>query len=226
MNSAEVLSQIPIFASLGDEDRRCLAEHIGRQSFRKGSTLFRRGEAGNALYIIIRGQIRIFASTRQGNEITLARLGAGEFFGEMALLDGQPRSANAEAAEDTELHVLDRDNFFSFLMHKESALRALLHALSRRLRRTDDLLTEACFLQISHRLARKLVELSETVAAEEGPSDSYNIRATQQELAGMIGATRESVNKEIKALRRKGLVQTSRNRITVRDLERLKRRSR
>ena len=226
MNSAEVLSQIPIFASLGDEDRRSLAEHIGRQSLRKGSTLFRRGEAGNALYIIIRGQVRIFASTRQGNEITLALLGAGEFFGEMALLDGQPRSANAETTEDTDLHVLDRDNFFSFLMHKESALRALLHALSRRLRKTDDLLTEACFLQISHRLARKLVELSETVAAAEGTSASYNIGTTQRELAGMIGTTRESVNKELKILRRKGLVQTSRSRITVRDLERLKRRIR
>jgi len=226
MNPAEVLGQIPILASLADDDRRLLAEKMGRQSFRKGMALFRRGEEGNALYIIVRGRIRIFASNRRGSEITLALLGPGEFFGEMALLDGQPRSANAEAAEDTELQVLQRDPFFSFLMHKESALRAILCALSRRLRRTDDLLTETCFLHISHRLARKLVELSETVAAEEGPSDSYNIRATQQELAGMIGATRESVNKELKALRRKGLVQTSRNRITVRDLDRLERRSR
>ncbi len=163
MNPADVLSQIPIFASLGDEDRSSLAERIDRQSIPKGSTLFRRGEPGNALYIIIHGQIRIFASTRQGNEITLALLGAGEFFGEMALLDGQPRSANAEATEDTELHFLDRENFFSFLMHKESALRAILCALSRRLRKTDDLLTEAYFLQISHRLARKLVELCDSV---------------------------------------------------------------
>lgn len=226
MDSADVLSQIPIFASLGNEDRRSLARQIGRQSFRKGTLLFRRGETGDALYIIIRGQIRIFASTRKGNEITLALLGPGEFFGEMALLDRQPRSANAEATEDTELHILQRDNFFSFLMHKESALRAILYALSRRLRRTDDLLTEACFLQISHRLARKLVELSETVAAAEGAPASYNICTTQRELAGMIGATRESVNKELNILRRKGLVQTSRSRITVRDLERLKRRIR
>jgi len=225
MNPAEVLGQIPILASLDDDDRRLLAEKMGRESFCRGMPLFRRGEEGNALYIILRGRIRIFASNRRGSEITLALLGPGEFFGEMALLDGQPRSANAEAAEDAELQVLQRDPFFSFLMHKESALRAILRSLSQRLRRTDDLLTEACFLQISHRLARKLVELS-TVAAEEGASDSYNIRATQQELAGMIGVTRESVNKELKALRRKGLVETSRNRITVRDLERLKRRSR
>ncbi|MBU1151076.1 MAG: cyclic nucleotide-binding domain-containing protein [Proteobacteria bacterium] len=88
MDSAEVLGQIPIFASLGNEDRRSLARQIDRRSFQKGTLLFRRGEAGDALYIIIRGQIRIFASTRQGNEITLALLGVGEFFGEMALLDG------------------------------------------------------------------------------------------------------------------------------------------
>jgi CRP-like cAMP-binding protein len=224
MNPADVLSQIPIFASLGDEDRSSLAERIDRQSFPKGSTLFRRGEPGNALYIIIRGQIRIFASTRQGNEITLALLGAGEFFGEMALLDEQPRSANAEATEDTELHFLDRDNFFSFLMRKESALQAILRALSRRLRRTDDLLTEAYFLQISHRLARKLVELCDSVSAEEG--DSRPLCVTQLELAGMIGTTRESVNKELNVLRKKGLVQTSRNRITILDLTRLKRRIR
>jgi len=224
MNPADVLSQIPIFASLGDEDRSSLAERIDRQSIPKGSTLFHRGEPGNALYIIIRGQIRIFASTRQGNEITLALLGAGEFFGEMALLDGQPRSANAEATEDTELHFLDRDNFFSFLMHKESALRTILCALSRRLRRTDDLLTEAYFLQISHRLARKLVELYDRVATEEGAC--LPICVTQLELAGMIGATRESVNKGLNVLRKKGLVKTSRNRITILDLARLKRRIR
>jgi CRP/FNR family cyclic AMP-dependent transcriptional regulator len=226
MDSAEVLGKIPIFASLGNEDRRSLARQIDRRSFRKGTLLFRRGETGDALYIIIRGQIRIFASTRKGNEITLALLGPGEFFGEMALLDRQTRSANAETTEDTELHVLDRDNFFSFLMHKESALRALLHALSQRLRRTDDLLTEACFLQISHRLARKLVELSEKVSAAEGAPASYNICTTQREIAGLIGATRESVNKELTVLRRKGLVQTFRNRIIIRDLERLKRRTR
>ncbi len=226
MDSAEVLGQIPIFASLGNEDRRSLARQIDRRSFRKGTLLFRRGETGDALYIIIRGQIRIFASTRKGNEITLALLGPGEFFGEMALLDRQTRSANAETTEDTELHILQRDNFFSFLMHKESALRALLHALSRRLRRTDDLLTEACFLQISHRLARKLVELSQTVEAAEGAPASYEIFTTQREMAGLIGATRESVNKELTVLRRKGLVQTFRNRIIIRDLERLKRRTR
>ncbi len=224
MDTADLLSQIPIFASLGNEDRASLAERIVRQSFPKGSTLFRRGEPGNALYIIIRGQIRIFASTRQGNEITLALLGPGEFFGEMALLDGEPRSANAEAAEETEVHFLDRDNFFSFLMHKESALRAILRALSQRLRRTDDLLAEAYFLQISHRLARKLVELQERTATGDGASRP--LRVTQRELAGMIGATRESVNKELNVLRKKGLVQTSRNRITILDLDRLKRRVR
>jgi CRP/FNR family transcriptional regulator, cyclic AMP receptor protein len=224
MNPADVLSQIPIFASLGEQDRSSLAERIERQSFPKGRILFRRGEPGNALYIIIRGQVRIFSSTRQGNEITLALLGAGEFFGEMALLDGQPRSANAEATEDTELHFLDRDNFFSFLVHKESALRAILCALSGRLRKTDDLLTEAYFLQISHRLARKLVELCDGVATEEGAPRS--ICVTQLELAGMIGATRESVNKELTVLRKKGVVQTSRNRITILDLVRLKRRIR
>jgi CRP/FNR family cyclic AMP-dependent transcriptional regulator len=224
MNPADVLSQIPIFASLGDEDRSSLAERINRQSFPKGSTLFRRGEPGNALYIIIHGQIRIFASTRQGNEITLALLGAGEFFGEMALLDEQPRSANAEATEDTEVHFLDRENFFSFLMHKESALQAILCALSRRLRRTDDLLTEAYFLQISHRLARKLVELCDRIVTEEGAP--HPLCLSQLELAGMIGATRESVNKELNVLRKKGLVQNSRNRITILDLARLKRRVR
>jgi CRP/FNR family transcriptional regulator, cyclic AMP receptor protein len=224
MNPADVLSQIPIFASLEDDDRSSLAERIDRQSIPKGSTLFRRGEPGNALYIIIHGQIRIFASTRQGNEITLALLGAGEFFGEMALLDGQPRSANAEATEDTQLHFLDRENFFSFLMHKESALRAILCALSRRLRKTDDLLTEAYFLQISHRLARKLVELCDSVSTEEGVLRPLCV--TQLELAGMIGTTRESVNKELNVLRKKGLVQTARNRITILDLARLKRRVR
>jgi CRP-like cAMP-binding protein len=226
MNPSELLGQIPLFESLGEEDRRGLSRQIDRLSLKKGGLLFRRGEEGNALYIIHRGRIRIFASTRKGNEITLALLGPGEFFGEMALLDSQPRSAGAEAAEDAELHILHREDFFSFLMHNETALQAILFSLSQRLRRTDDLLTEACFLQVSHRLARKLLELSEPVPAGDGPRDGCGIRATQQELAQMIGTTRESVNKELKTLRGRGLIETSRNRITIRDRERLKRRTR
>ena len=224
MQPVALLKQIPLFASLEPADQEQLAALLRKRAVGRGAVLFRQGDEGTALYIILRGRIRIGIRTRLEDEITLAILSDGEFLGEMALLDGMPRSADATALDETQLYVLNRNDFLSFLAKNARAVQTVLHALSMRLRNTDDLLAEICFFSLSSRLARRLTEMA--AAAKPAQTGTQSVRLTQKELASMLGTTRESVNKELKVLRDRGILSTSRNLITIHDPESLRRRIR
>jgi CRP/FNR family cyclic AMP-dependent transcriptional regulator len=223
MNPLALLKQIPLFGTFQPADHEQLAGLLRRRNLKKGDVLFRKGDEGTALYIIIKGRIKITVPSKLGDEITLAILGQSDFFGEMALLDSLPRSADATAVEETLLYVLNRSDFLSFLIHNENAVRSILYALSSRLRKTDDFLTEVCFLNISARLARRLLEMSESLIHENKPGSSMELKLTQKDLASLLGTTRETINRELKILRDRGIVSTSRNLITIHNLELLKR---
>jgi len=212
-----VLKKIPLFASLPYADQENLVSLIRRKAIRKGELLFRQGDEGTALYIILEGRIKISVS-RRTDTVTLAILGQGEFLGEMALLDDLPRSADAMALEDSQLYALSRKDFLSFLKNNENAVHAVLTALSLRLRKTDNLLAEMCFLNLSVRLVNRLVELAEPLAVNETKPQVCTIKISQQELGDILGVSRESINKELKILRSKGYVSTSRNSILIHDL--------
>ena len=225
MMGNDFLKHVPLFQHLSDEDRVRLAGSIKLQSLKKGEILFNKGGAGDALYIIKKGKIKIFLSSHAGDEVLLAIFSEADFFGEMALLDGMPRSADAIAIEPTELLLLNRNDFISFLNHNNNAVQAVLQSLSQRLRRTDDLLEDTCFLQISERFAKKLVELATQHGRREGDMIFIDLSLTQKDMASMVGATRESINKELRTLREKGLVSIQENMICIHNLERLKRRA-
>ncbi|TRZ74579.1 MAG: Crp/Fnr family transcriptional regulator [Deltaproteobacteria bacterium] len=217
MTPIYVLKKIPLFASLPYADQENLVSLIRRKAIRKGELLFRQGDEGTALYIILEGRIKISVS-RRTDTVTLAILGQGEFLGEMALLDDLPRSADAMALEDSQLYALSRKDFLSFLKNNENAVHAVLTALSLRLRKTDNLLAEMCFLNLSVRLVNRLVELAEPLAVNETKPQVCTIKISQQELGDILGVSRESINKELKILRSKGYVSTSRNSILIHDL--------
>ena len=219
-----VLKRIPLFAAIPEVDQQRLVGLLRKETLKRGEILFRRGDEGNALYLILQGRIKI-SLTRQTDAVTLAILGQGEFFGEMALLDGLPRSANTTAMDDSTLYALKRSDFLSFLVHNEKIVRAVLASLSLRLRRTDDQLAEMCFLNLSVRLVSKLAELAEQQGADQDETGTYHLRISQQELAGILGVSRESINKELKLLRDKGWVSTSRNQIHIHQLALLKKRT-
>ena len=223
MNPLALLKQIPLFGTFQPADHEQLAGLLRRRNLKKGDVLFRKGDEGTALYIIIKGRMKITVPSKLGDEITLAILSPGNFFGEMALLDSLPRSADATAVEEPLLYVLNRSDFLSFLIHNENAVRSILYALSSRLRKTDDFLTEVCFLNISARLARRLLEMSESLIHENKPGSSMELKLTQKDLASLLGTTRETINRELKILRDRGIVSTSRNLITIHNLELLKR---
>jgi len=192
---------------------------------KKGEVLFRKGDEGNVLYIVRKGSIKIVLPSKMGDEAVLAVFSAGDFFGEMALLDGMPRSADAVALEPSELLALNRNDFITFLGNNEEAMQAILSNLSMRLRKTDDSLEDAYFLNISARFAKKLVELAKTHGKRDGDIIQIDLRLSQKDLASMIGATRESVNKELRVLREKGLVSTEKGTLRILDLARLERRA-
>ncbi len=225
MTVSDFLKSIPLFQHLTQEDRDHLSASIRNQILKKGDILFHKGNKGTALYIIKSGKIKVSLPSSMGDEVVLAIFSDGDFFGEMALLDGMPRSADATAIEPTELLLLDRQDFISFLNGNKDAVQAVLQSLSLRLRKTDDLLEDTCFLNISARFAKKLLELAAKHGHKDGEEVHIDLIFTQKDLASMVGATRESINKELRVLREKGLVSIRENSIYIHNLERLKRRA-
>jgi len=224
MTPIEILKQSLLFNSLENADLEGLISSMRVQALKQGQALFHKGDEGTALYIVKRGAIKIVLPSKIGDEIIVTIFTVNDFFGEMALLDGEPRSANAVAIEPTEVFVLNRNNFLSFLKSNINAIQSILSSLSKRLRLTDEFLEDTCFLGISARLAKKLVELAESYGKKEENLVNINLNLTQKELGDMIGATRESTNKELKMLRDRGLISTDGNRIKIHDMVRLKRR--
>jgi len=134
------LRQVPLFESLDDDAARELCKLLETLDCEAAKVLFRAGDAGDAMYVIERGKVRICVQATDGHELTLAELGRGDFFGEMALFDGQRRSANAVVAEESRLAVLSREHFLFFMRSNPNVALEMLTALANRLRRTDELL--------------------------------------------------------------------------------------
>ena len=211
------ISQVPLFSQLSKEDLEALAEKAQPRRFRSGQVIFYKDDTGTQFYVIMEGKVRIALPSPQGEEITLAILGTGELFGEFSLLDGGPRSATAVAAEDVWALTVSQRDFVSWLDGRPSAAIALLRVLSRRLRRSDELLGDASFLNVPGRLAKKLLELAELYGRETPPGRPVEIRLTQEEIGSTIGVTRESVNKYLRYFSSKGWVSLKKGRITILD---------
>ncbi|MBC8393080.1 MAG: Crp/Fnr family transcriptional regulator [Deltaproteobacteria bacterium] len=218
----ELLKQIPLFNSLMDASLNTLAASLRLQTVRQGQVIFHKGDEGTALYIIKSGAVKIVLSSRLGAEIIASIHSEGDFFGEMALLDGEPRYADAIAVKPSEMLVLRQNDFFSFIQSDINAARSILYSLTRRLRKTHDLLRDICWLTISQRLAKLILELGNIYGLKEEKGIFIDLALTQKELGDMVGATRESINKELKALRTKGIIEMASNRIKICDPFRLR----
>ncbi len=181
----------------------------------EGETLFVKGDKGDALYGIRRGQIRIETGTPSGDTLTLNVLGPGDLFGEIALFDGQARTADAVAAEASELFVLRRSDFLSYLENDPRVAIRVIELLCQRIRWVSDRMEETALLPFQVRLARRLAILVEDFGME--------IHISQDRLANYVGVARETVNRQLQIWRRAGLLDLGRGRILVRDRDRLMR---
>jgi CRP/FNR family transcriptional regulator, cyclic AMP receptor protein len=219
------LKQVPLFADLADEEIRELMTVARRRTFRAGEVIFHREDPGQVLYLIKEGKVKICLISPDGQEMTLTVLGKGEYFGEFALLDGLPRSTDAIASERVECYTLQRTDFHNAIMKNPKIAIQAMEELSKRLRNTNQMVEDLIFLDVYGRVAKKLVELADAhgARAEDG-GIRIEMRLTQQELASMVGASRESVNKVMGYFTEKNFISTDKHRITLHRIADLKRR--
>jgi CRP/FNR family cyclic AMP-dependent transcriptional regulator len=221
----DALAAVPLFAGLDADGLADLARGMRVRRFRRGETVFHLGDPGDALFIVMAGSIKITLPADTGDEAILATLRAGDFFGELALLDGAPRSATAVAIEPTETYMLSRDGFRDLIATQSQMREALLATLAAEVRRLTNHVEELHFLDITGRLASRLVRLSGESGATRLADGGVRLAGplTQGDLAAMIGCTRQSVNKLLGMFSDDGLIRLERDRIVVLDLDGLKR---
>lgn len=223
-NDISYLKQVSLFASLSDDDVRLLMAAAKRRTFRAGEAIFHRDDPGQVLYVIKEGKVKICLISPDGQEISLVVFGKGECFGELALLDGLPRSADAIALEKVECYTLQRSDFHNAIMKNPKIAIQVLEVLSKRLRSTDQQVEDLIFLDVYGRVAKKLLELAESHGTKVDDGTRIEVRLTQQELASMVGASRESVNKVLGYFTDKKFISADKQRITLHRVEDLKRR--
>jgi CRP/FNR family transcriptional regulator, cyclic AMP receptor protein len=223
MTAGDFLRQVPLFAGLSPSDLESLGALVRPDRYAAGEVIFHEGDEGTALYIIEKGEVKIVRGSAEGKEVVLSPpLGPGDFFGELALFDGEPRSADAVAKEASELLILRRSDFRRFVAgHPQMAVN-LLEVLSRRLRRTDELVADAAFLDVRARLVKRLLDLADG-QGQAGPEGVVIVsKLTQSHLASMVGTTRESINKALQYYIKKGWLRHERGRLTLLDIARLR----
>ena len=208
----------PFLAALTDVERGELLKHARLRRFAADDIVFRKDDPGDGLYGVLAGRIVVTVESVDGKELILNMFGPGEFFGEIALLDGKGRTATATAREASELLFLSRADFLPFLRQRHEAAVRIIAFLCERLRRTTGMVEDSAFLNVSTRLAKQLAALA---GAATPPATA--IRLSQEELAQTLGVSREIVSRQLAVWREAGVVELGRGRIVVRDVEALDR---
>ncbi len=216
--------QVSFFADLPEEEIQALSPITKRRTFRAGEVIFHRDDPGQVLYMIKEGKVKICIISPDGQEVSLTVFGKGEYFGEFALLDGLPRSTDAVALEKVECYTLQRSDFHNTILKNPKIAILILEALSKRLRNTNQMVEDLIFLDVYGRVAKKLLELAEAHGVKVDNGVRIDVRLTQQELAAMVGASRESVNKVLGYFTDKNFISTDKHRITIHNTNDLKRR--
>jgi len=217
----ESLRRCALFTHVDDASLRRLARSLRRRRFRRNEVIFHQGDMGSSLQIVISGAVKIVLPSAAGEEAIIATLRPGDFFGELALLDGAPRSATATSLEVTETLDLPRDAFQLVLDEDASLQRALLTSLSAELRRLTGHVEELHFLDLAGRLAMRLVRLARDRDPQVRGRVELDWPFTQSDLAAMIGGTRQSVNKLLTGLVDDDLLHIDHETLIINDLERL-----
>jgi CRP/FNR family transcriptional regulator, cyclic AMP receptor protein len=226
VNASEALAQTSLFGAL---DAAALGEVAARsvqRKYRKGSVLFVQGEVGERCYVIMSGTVKISAYHSDGREAVLAVLGPFDVFGELALFGQSERSADATALEDADLLSIDSKSLNDAITKHPQIGLELLSVLGRRLRQSNEAFQDIAFFDVPGRVARRLADLADTYGVDHAEGVLIDIALSQENLAQMVGATRESVNKALALLKRRELVARVGRRYIVSDVAKLRSRAR
>jgi CRP/FNR family cyclic AMP-dependent transcriptional regulator len=222
----QVLGRAPLFEALDEGAAKTLRASVAEMNLVRGQTLFSEGDAGDRLYLVLDGKVKLTRTAPDGRENLLSVLGPGEMFGELSLFDPRPRTASAVAITEARLAGLGHDDLRPFLTgHPEVAVH-LLRALARRLRRTNEVMADLVFTDVPGRVAKALLDLAERFGqpTEQGLLVHHDL--TQEELAQLVGASRETVNKALADFAARNWLRIEARAVSILDIDRLRKRSR
>ena len=211
-----LLGDSTIFSGLEPRDLDAVMSLAVRRRYRAREVVLRKGDPALQIYVIVSGRLKAITSGAEGREATLSIMGPGEVFGEVAVLDGEPRSATISALERCELLVIQRNDFYRYLETSPRVAIKLLEVLARRLRRLSERVEDATFLEIPGRLAKQLLRLADGYGRNIGSGAvRIELKLSQQELGDLVGVTRESINKQLRAWVGEGLVEHQDGRLVL-----------
>ena len=221
-----MVRRAPLFKALDDEAASALQSEMSRSHMERGDVLFHEGDRGDTLYVIAEGKIKLGRTSPDGRENLVAILGPGEMFGELSLFDPGPRTMTATAVAETQLMGIGHDDLSGLLSGRPEVAKVLLAALAKRLRRTNENLADLVFTDVPGRVAKALLDLANRFGrpVEDGILVSHDL--TQEELAQLVGASRETVNKALADFASRGWLRLEARAVLIQDVERLKRRAR
>lgn len=221
-----LIANVPLFGALDDSDQVSLRERMTETSLRRGETLFDEGDQGDRLYIVVEGKVKLGHTAPDGRENLIAVLGPGEMVGELTLFDPGPRTATATAVAPSRLLMLEHSALMGLIDARPELAKHMLRALAQRLRRTNEALADLVFSDVPGRVAKALLDLADRFGErrDEGVHVPHDL--TQEELAQLVGASRETVNKSLADFVSRGWIRLEGRAVLLLDVDRLRRRAR
>ena len=222
----DVLAHAGLFQGVAPEAREALAAALQYGDYTRGETVFVEGEQGDTLFIVLTGKVKVGRRAADGRENMLSVMGPSDMFGELSLFDPGPRTATATVLTDARLASLAHAALRPWINDRPEIAEQLLRVLARRLRRTNDALADLIFTDVPGRVAKALLELAERFGTQEGEGVRVHHDLTQEELAQLVGASRETVNKALADFASRGWMRVDSRAVTILDADRLARRAR
>jgi len=225
-NAGEVLRRAPLFEALDEDGTRELRATMSQLRLHRGERLFDEGDGGDSLYVVLDGKMKLTRAAADGRENLLSVIGPGEMFGELSLFDPRPRTSSASAVTEVTLAALPHDALLPLLRKRPEISLHLMRALVQRLRRANDVTADLVFTDVPGRVAKALLDLADRFGQQTDEGLQVHHDLTQEELAQLVGASRETVNKALADFAARGWLHISARSVLIVDSERLRKRAR
>ena len=225
-NEEDAVKKAPLFTALDDASATSLRASMTEVKLSRGQFLFKEGDVGDRLFLVVNGKLKLGATSNDGRENLLSILGPGDMFGELSLFDPGPRTATATAVVDSKLLALVHDQVIGWIKEHPQVSLQLLGRLAQRLRKANDVLGDLVFADVPGRVAKAIIELGQRFGTQKPDGLHVNHELTQEELAQLVGASRETVNKALADFAARGWVKLEPRAVIVLDYERLVKRGR
>lgn len=222
MSSTEFLSFVPIFSELPNDTLEKIEKVGTRKQFKKNDVILMEDEVGTALFVIVTGKVKVSRTSNDGREVILTILSESDFFGEMAILDGQTRSATVVAIEDSELFIIQRTDFLNLLREYPEASIALLQELTKRLRSTDVKIKALSLKDAEGKVATVILQIADDLGKIKQGKVEIEKLPLQQDLANMAGTSRETISRTLHTFAKKGLIELDGSKLRIIDYEKFK----